>query len=694
MRSLIYVLVGLVLLMIAGLLLLPVFISTDDLRELLVRKSTDILGREVEVAGLDIALFPSFSVIAEDVRLGNAPGFQDPYALTAKSVQLNIATWDFLFEDRLKIEALTIKQPAIYFEKDPSGSHNWQFNINKPNSSASSAPGHSFALISEAHAAPPPEPLARIPHPLAKEKTMQVVMAKDLTVEQGSLSLRTVGEQGAIFLEPVNLALRPAGEGLALDLQTRWRDNPFSLKGKVGSLQAVLDKQPVAVSLVAEQEAAKVEMDGQVDLAGGVFYTGPLKLNFPNLPGLVNRLSLPAPDMLQKHKAFSLSAETRILAEEARFTNMALTLDDLNVTGTIAALNKKGAKRPKIEGDLSIPLLILDQFMPPSEQKKEEASSLLEFQPIASAHAAADSGPTPTAASAPLSLEGLKAVDLDLGLVIGELRHKEVKATNIRTHTRINDGRLAADIQEMALYEGKATAALTAAQSGKTPEIKAKFSLASVALSPLFKALELYERVEGKANVKADLSMSGAAAEEWKRSLSGTGSLAMNKGNIRGIDLHGWIEKVRNIKNIVESSLKDGGALLPQPQEGERTLFESLAGDFTIRNGTATTQNMTMDSPPLRVVTKGDLFIPEETLNLTLHPARIKMSESGEENRKAYPVIQVKGPWSRPTLYVKPQEELKERAKEEIQKLLNDPAKAGEKLDKVKDKFKGFLDKI
>lgn len=102
MRSLIYVLVGLVLLMIAGLLLLPVFISTDDLRELLVRKSTDILGREVEVAGLDIALFPSFSVIAEDVRLGNAPGFQDPYALTAKSVQLNIATWDFLFEDRLK----------------------------------------------------------------------------------------------------------------------------------------------------------------------------------------------------------------------------------------------------------------------------------------------------------------------------------------------------------------------------------------------------------------------------------------------------------------------------------------------------------------------------------------------------------------------------------------------------------------
>ena len=107
-----------------------------------------VTGREVTVGGdvgLRIGLTPR--IVAEDVRLANAPWGKAPYFVTAKRLEMEFALLPLL-RRKLELDQLNIVEPVIELETSADGKNNWDLG-DAPKSAAPPAvdtrPG-AFAL--------------------------------------------------------------------------------------------------------------------------------------------------------------------------------------------------------------------------------------------------------------------------------------------------------------------------------------------------------------------------------------------------------------------------------------------------------------------------------------------------------------------------------------------------------------------
>ncbi|MBW2623893.1 MAG: AsmA family protein, partial [Deltaproteobacteria bacterium] len=91
--------------------------------------------------------------------------------------------------------------------------------------------------------------------------------------------------------------------------------------------------------------------------------------------------------------------------------------------------------------------------------------------------------------------------------------------------------------------------------------------------------------------------------------LNGRGDLSITDGAIKGIDL---ASMVRNVKTAF--GLEQKGGARP------RTDFSELAIPFTLTNGVFNTPGISLMSPLLRVVGKGDADLVKETLDFRVQP--------------------------------------------------------------------------
>ena len=192
-------------------------------------------------------------------------------------------------------------------------------------------------------------------------------------------------------------------------------------------------------------------------------------------------------------------------------------LDDINLAGS---LDIKGFKQPRIAFDVSADQLDLDRHFPLASQSVGTA-------------AASQSKSLP--ADSNVDLSALREVHTSGKARIGKLRVRGINATDVQFTLRANDGKL--DIAPLIarLYEGTANATLAARADGN--RISGAGSMSGIALKPFVADLGGSSKVEGKANLKFDLSTSGATTAALKRNLDGSLSIAVRDGAIRGIDV-------------------------------------------------------------------------------------------------------------------------------------------------------------
>ena len=75
MRKLIYVLIGLIVLIVAGLLVAPGFFDWNTYKPQIAAAVKDALGRELRIVGdIDLAILPSPALSVRRVRLENVEG--------------------------------------------------------------------------------------------------------------------------------------------------------------------------------------------------------------------------------------------------------------------------------------------------------------------------------------------------------------------------------------------------------------------------------------------------------------------------------------------------------------------------------------------------------------------------------------------------------------------------------------------
>ncbi|WIM04732.1 MAG: AsmA family protein [Candidatus Nitricoxidivorans perseverans] len=322
---------------------------------------------------------------------------------------------------------------------------------------------------------------------------------------------------------------------------------------------------------------------------------------------------------------------------------------------------------PDIGFDIDVDKIDVDKYLPPAAKDS------------AGGEGKAGAGGT---AERKIDLSPLKSLNLHGTVKAGQLQVAGVKATNAKLRIDAAGGKLNVAPHSMNLYEGTLNGTLSVNADGNA--IALKQNLAGVNINPLMRDALDKDLVEGRGSVALDLGTRGDTVAAMRKALSGTASLSLRDGAIKGIDL---AKSFRGLKTKL-SSRQD---VVQAASRTEKTDFAELSGSFKIAGGVAHNDDLTAKSPFLRLAGAGDIDIGNGGMNYLLKTSVVNTAGGqdapGLEHLKGITVpVRLAGPFENLSWKL----ELASLVQEAVK------AKVGEKRQEVREKardklFKGLL---
>ena len=104
------------------------FVNPTQLTGLLSSSVKAATGRELKITGpVTLKLFPSISVTAEQVSLGNAPWASAPEMLSIKNIELEVKLLP-LFLKRVEISTIKLAGLVAHLQANKAGQNNWDLS--------------------------------------------------------------------------------------------------------------------------------------------------------------------------------------------------------------------------------------------------------------------------------------------------------------------------------------------------------------------------------------------------------------------------------------------------------------------------------------------------------------------------------------------------------------------------------------
>jgi AsmA protein len=349
-------------------------------------------------------------------------------------------------------------------------------------------------------------------------------------------------------------------------------------------------------------------------------------------------------------------------------------LDDTTLDGKARV---ETFEAPAITFDMMVDTFDLDRYLPPvAEATEGEAAPAAEDAPAGQA-------------DEPLPLEALRSLDLSGSLKVASLKAFNLKTSDVVVQVRARDGVVRVNPLGAKLYSGTYQGDVTLDARKDTPRISLNEKLSGVQAGPLMKDLTGEDTVLGTANVTAKLTAAGATADDVTRTLNGNTSFSFTDGAIKGVNIAEVIRKA-------QAKLK--GQPVPEDNLPNQTDFASMSGTTSMTNGLVRNNDFSLLSPLLRLSGKGEVSLPQESIDYTL-TTKIVGSLEGQGGKSldelkgvAIPV-HVGGTFSKPTYKPDLGAALSEAAKAKVEeKVEEQKQKLEEKLgDQLQDKLKGLF---
>lgn len=254
---------------------------------------------------------------------------------------------------------------------------------------------------------------------------------------------------------------------------------------------------------------------------------------------------------------------------------------------------------PRLRFALQADMLDLDKLFPapepPVEPAQQDGGTDSNAQEKAEPRTEGG-GEISAAPPAPINLSLLDDIDVEGTVKLGGLKVRGLEANEFGMTVVAREGQLTVSKIAAALYEGSLAGTLTA-NSGN--EFAARFNLSQVAVGPLMRAASGSDRISGRGNAAIDLKSQGITAAALKSNLSGSASLQLRQGAVRGIDLN---QTLAQVGGILTSVLGGEPPALPTTFDlGRRTQFDSLDIALAIKDGIADVRKLDFRSPLFRV---------------------------------------------------------------------------------------------
>ncbi len=637
-----------IVLIVAAAIAIPFLIPLETYKEEIAGQVRNATGRELTIKGdIKFSLLPQIELEVDDVAFSNAPGASTKEMVKLAKLQLRLKPMPLL-SGEVVIDSFVLVDPVIQLEVDKQGRPNWAF---------AARPG------SPADAAGAPSGAARPAETTEGGMALSELRLGDVRLVNGSITYFDARSGAKQQLSKINvrLSLPDLDSPFAGAGDVTWNGKKVEFELDIAKPRRLLAGQTTGVAVHLAAEPVKLDYKGFLTNAKPVRIEGVLDLDVPSLRAFAawtgNPIQAPGGGL----GPLSIKGKLAAAGPRMTFSDVEMALDAIAAKGEL--LVDAGKARPYLKARLDVARLDLNPYLPPEKPDGATAKA---------------GGPAPKTAAGwsddPIDLSALRGADADFALSVGSIALRKIEVGKSVLTVQLKNGRLTADLTELALYEGSGRGRIVLDGAGRVAAVETTFKLAGVQAEPLLRDAAGFERLSGSAEADLALRGRGRSQRELIGTLNGRGAVTFADGAIKGINLG---TMVRN----VSSAFLDSKA-----RETQKTDFSELSGTYTITNGIVKNTDLALKSPLLRLSGAGTVDLPRRTVNYRVEP-KLALTTEGQGGRQdvsgiMVPVV-ITGPWDnlsyRPDLGGMVKEQLKDPGKvlESVKGLLRGMTRPG-----------------
>lgn len=447
------------------------------------------------------------------------------------------------------------------------------------------------------------------------------------------------GSRGALVLAPSTLEARSllfstAGQKLELEALK------LALAGRQGAdlpFELALDWPQLAVDAQSLKGSA---LSGQLKLSGAATLAGKFQSGAPS--GQFDALRLPGVtlalqgQMQQRKVDGTLKADLLLNAGQG-----AVRVDGLDLRTTLAdpglqplQLAVRGhasadakAAQARLDGTLNtnkfdIQAQALLGGKVPNLKATARFDSLDLNKLLAPATAAAANAPTgPAPADTPVPLDALNALNGEFHVSAGSFAFRQYRVSDVKIDATLDGGLLR--IQRLAGRAWSGVIDASGSAEARTHRIAVKLAADGVNVNALLKDVAAKDLLEGTGRVNADVNTTGATVGALRSNLAGTTALQLRNGAVKGFNLAKSLRQAKAALSMKQDAVS-------QARASEKTDFSELNATARIAGGVATSDDLDVKSPYLRVGGAGRFDIGRGQVDYTARASVVETSKGQE----------------------------------------------------------------
>ncbi len=208
----------------------------------------------------------------------------------------------------------------------------------------------------------------------------------------------------------------------------------------------------------------------------------------------------------------------------------------------------------------------------------------------------------------PIDFSGLQAINADLELVTAAVLVQHMRIDRARLNLVINDGYMAATLHNLTLYGGSGRGRFEIDARGAGVRIAPELAFDNLEARPFLTDAINFSNIEGRAELTLNIRAQGRTQRELLSSVDGRAHLEVVSGTLHGVDLGGVATTIRNALR--------GELIAPEAE----TDFQGMSATFAIADGVLASDDLSFNTPDLRIPGIGVIDVPGRRLDLRLAP--------------------------------------------------------------------------
>jgi AsmA protein len=431
-----------------------------------------------------------------------------------------------------------------------------------------------------------------------------------VSLVNGSARLQSKLDAFEVTVDAINVKVdwRKLGAAASVSGRARFRGQTADIAAVIAHPTELLRGEQSAVRLKIEGPAISLSTSGSLASAPRPQYTGHIVASTPSVRKLVETggYYLPLPGLFND---LSLDSDVSIDASSAAFSSLRLSLDGNDLEGALAV--HTGEQTPILSGTLATSRLSLRPFLAnvprPVGHDGQWSRDLFD-------------------------LGDHSLADLDLRVSSTHLFLQRIEMEDAAFSLMKRNGRLDFTLAQAKVFQGsiRGRASFVLDEAGLT--MRANGSVAGVDVASLWPIVGS-GKISGSMTGTANVESTGASMSELMRNLDGRAQIALERGELGGINLE------QALRRLDKRPL----ALATDVRHGE-TAFESASFGLRIAKGVAEIESGVLRNPRVSLGFGGGVDFAERALNLhALATAAASEDKAGQESpRFGFDVV---GPW-------------------------------------------------